>query len=408
MIPKHYKARILFSNKYFLITLASGLVVVIILIGLLLVLLHNPKAQTKKSVSANGTNTTTAYGIDMQSKCYDAFQNFLNNYGEDHSKCLVDFDFSQNYCGASDIQELSGINIVVILDASGSMAEDTGSGTKMDIAKNAVSDFLTQLPPGINTGLVVYGQEGSSSLADKSVSCNGIEEIVKLGPDNNSNIISAMSSFSPKGWTPIAGSLEFAKNIFLNSKAGKRNYLILVSDGVEDCGGDPFAAADDLKTALPGIKLDIIGFTSNSAAHDSLKSIATLAGGSYFTALTASDIANAFNQELAKIKIDCINVALSQITINYNANNLNDLNCMLAEYQKESDDLSANVLNKSADAECNSEMNDAFQARQNGFWGEKDSLEGSDDVIYKKTESDLNDQLSTLNAQELQLSRSLK
>ena len=409
MIPKHYKVRILFSNKYFLITLATGLIIIFILIGLLLVLLHNSNTQTKKFLSAsNAGTTTTVYGVEMQKKCLSEFQDFEKNYGQDHTKCLVDFDFSQDYCGASSNQGLSGINIVVILDASGSMADNTGAGTKMDIAKKAVSDFLTEIPQGINTGLIVYGDKGSASLADKSVSCAGIEEVVKLGPNNSSNIISAMNSFSPKGWTPIAGSLEFAKNIFVNEEMNKRDYLILVSDGGEDCGGNPFAAADDLKTSLPELKLDIIGFTSDSATHASLKSIATLGGGLYLTALTSSDIANAFNQELAKIKIDCINVATSQISINYNINNLNNLNCMLAEYQKESDDLNAGILNKSTDTECNSEISDAFQARQNEFWKEKDSLVAKDDAAYKTTESDLNNQLNVLNTEELKLSRDLK
>ena len=402
---KYEKRKSLFSNKNFLIISAVSLVILIIAFiacwYFVLWLNDLGKQQVKKPLPAENTGTTTVYGVQMQNSCADQFQDFIKNYGQDYSKCLVDFDFNEENCGGynPDTKGLSDVNIIVILDSSGSMADKINGQAKIDIAKKTISDFLSQMPEDVNTGLIVYGDKGSSSLADKSLSCKGIEEVVKLGPNNSSNIISAMNSFNPEGWTPIAGSLDFAKNIFLNSGTDNRNYLVLVSDGVEDCDGDPLAEAENLELAVSGIKLDIIGFTQDAKTQDYLQRVAGVGNGSYLAAYSLSDMARAFNSELLLIKKDCINMTLFQISSRYNNNNLNNLNCWLAAYKKESDDFTANVASKSFDTECNLEMSQALQARQNGFWGDKEALIEKDDAIFNKIKSDFNNQLDALDSQ---------
>jgi hypothetical protein len=237
-------------------------------------------------------------------------------------------------------------------------------------------------------------------LADKNLSCNGIEEVVKLGKNNNSNIITAMDSFNPEGWTPIAGSIDFAKNIFSQKGVKDKDYLILVSDGVESCDGDPLAAANDLRLAIPGIKLSVIGLETDNTTRDFLTKIAVMGGGAYMDAYSSSDIAQAFNKQLLLIKEDCVNVTLLEMSLRYKSNNLNNLNCWLAASKKELDDFNVNVAQKSDDVECNQEISDAVVARQTEFWYKRRDLENKNDVIYKKIESDLNDQLKALEASE--------
>ena len=358
---------------------------------------NNTNGATTTSLN-NANGTTTVYGVEMQNICYNEFQNFIKTYGVDYSKCLVTFDSNQEYCGAfdPDTQVLSDANVIVILDSSGSMAEKIGSEVKIDVAKKSVSDFLTKMPQNINTGLVVYGHKGSNSAADKDLSCKGIEEVVKLGKNNSSNIIAAMDYFNPKGWTPIAGSLDFAKNIFKDKGIDDKNYLILVSDGAETCDGDPLTAAKNIKSEIPGIKLSVIGFATDNNTQDFLKKIATLGGGSYLTADNSSDIAKAFNDQLLLIKKDCLNVTGFVVYSKYKTNNLNYLNCWLAAYKKESSDFTINIDEKSNNIECNSEISKAMLARQMDFWYKRQDLDEKNSVIYQKIESDLNNQLKNL------------
>ncbi len=376
---------------------AIGIAVLVFVSGL-----TNQGASTGPNVNSAPVEViakpATAYGVKMQDKCLAKFNDFLKTSGQDYSKCLVGFSSNGEYCGGFDptTQALSDASVIVILDASGSMAEKIGPDTKMDIAKKAVSDFLNEMPASVNTGLIVYGQEGSGSEADKNLSCQGIQEVVKLGKNNGNNIISAMDSFSPKGWTPIAGSLEFAKNIFSEKDKTDKNYLILVSDGVEDCNGDPIAAARDIKLEFPNIDLGVIGFATDSQAHDSLTKIASIGGGSYMSANSSSDISKAFNMQLLAIEKDCINVTLFETDLIYKTNDLNNLNCWLAAYDKESTSFSVAEKQKPIDSECNSEMSAALIAREQQYWYQKQDLEGKNDAIYNKMVTDFNSQLKAL------------
>lgn len=66
-------------------------------------------------------------------------------------------------------QKVSGTaNIAILLDASGSMAQKIGGKTKMDLAKEAVNQFVSSMPEGSNVSLRVYGHKGSNSDNDKN------------------------------------------------------------------------------------------------------------------------------------------------------------------------------------------------------------------------------------------------
>jgi hypothetical protein len=354
--------------------------------------------QTQTPVKKIGEKTTV-YGMEIQNKCFSKYDDFIKTFGADYQKCLADFNFNEEYCGGFDptTDAVSNINIVVILDSSGSMAERIDGETKIDVAKKAVSEFLVKIPQGVNTGLVVYGQKGSNSSTDKSLSCSGIEEVVKLGRNNNNNIITAMNSFSPRGWTPIAGSLDFAKNIFKTGARGGKNYLILVSDGIESCDGNPLTSAKSLKSEIPGIKLNVIGFTSDTATHDALQKIASGGGGSYLTANNSADITKAFNDELLIIKKDCLVVTNVQMTLRYKSNYINNLNCWLSAYDKESKDFTENITDKFIGSDCNQEIANVLKARQNDFWYKKEALAEKNDAIYNKMQADFIEQLNALN-----------
>jgi Ca-activated chloride channel family protein len=101
--------------------------------------------------------------------------------------------FQQNYEGPEDlIQELKfqsigspgiddprmqfkeNLNVMVILDASGSMGKDMNGQTQMETAKSAITNFVKGLPENANVGLRIYGQEGSGK-ADKELSCKSSE-----------------------------------------------------------------------------------------------------------------------------------------------------------------------------------------------------------------------------------------
>src|SRR5690606_29742313 len=75
------------------------------------------------------------------------------------------YQFKENY------------NIEVMLDSSGSMANVIGGKTMMELAKGAITDFLSNAPKDANVSLRVYGHKGTGSQEDKEMSCSSIEQL---------------------------------------------------------------------------------------------------------------------------------------------------------------------------------------------------------------------------------------
>ena len=131
-------------------------------------------------------------------------------------------------------------NALLILDSSGSMAADDGTGTgrtKMQAAKDALLKYSGVSSVLFETGFMVFGHEGDTSEAGRPESCEaGGEVLSPIGEVDPATFEGTLSRFEPTGWTPIEGALDEAEGAF-SGKEDQINRVILVSDGVETCGG---------------------------------------------------------------------------------------------------------------------------------------------------------------------------
>ena len=92
---------------------------------------------------------------------------------------------------------------LIVLDASGSMAERIKGETKMEIAKRAVRELVASLPDGARLGLVVYGHR-------KPTDCDDIELLIPPAKLDRAAFVAAVDAIKPKGRTPLSAALEFA------------------------------------------------------------------------------------------------------------------------------------------------------------------------------------------------------
>lgn len=176
-----------------------------------------------------------------------------------------------------------GNSLMFILDVSGSMKEKIGDKSKLEVAKDVLTDIQQGLPEDLRIGLLTYGHYG-----DKD--CSAIEVLVPPGLDNRDKIIEKLASLeADKGATPIAKSLKKAKEVVKNEK-GKKT-LILITDGLETCGGDPVATAKSLRQSASDLKIFVVGFGIKEEKEDELISISAAGGGSYYTAQNAKQLA---------------------------------------------------------------------------------------------------------------------
>src|SRR5699024_4008431 len=74
------------------------------------------------------------------------------------------------------------INVLIVLDLSGSMKKELDGESMISIARKAVLDFISGLPDGANVGLRVYGHVGSGKDTDKAYSCSSSELIYDVQP----------------------------------------------------------------------------------------------------------------------------------------------------------------------------------------------------------------------------------
>ncbi|UFJ62645.1 VWA domain-containing protein [Anoxybacillus sediminis] len=173
-------------------------------------------------------------------------------------------------------------NVMIVLDASGSMGHMAGSKTRMEAAKEAIRSFAASLPDGARVGLRVYGHEGTGSEADKARSCRKSDVMYPLQAYDKQKLDSALSQFKPAGWTPIALALEQAQQD-LQAYKGERNtnIIYLVSDGIETCGGDPVQVAKQLADSDVTPIVNVVGFGVDGEAQRQLKAVAEAAKGRY-------------------------------------------------------------------------------------------------------------------------------
>lgn len=236
----------------------------------------------------------------------------LMSEGENYKKY---YDFFENFNpqietlvsempGGMKLQESGELglntNIAILLDASGSMAQEIGGKTKMEFAKEAINEFVAKMPEEANIMLRVYGHKGSNDDRDKDLSCGATEVFYPLKPYNEEEFKKSLESFEPKGWTPIAKAMQAAKNDFEKANEGS-NIIYVVSDGIETCDGDPVQVAKELHDSNIKAIVNVIGFDVDSNGQKQLFDVAEAGGGQFQTVGNADDFKKIWESERRRL-----------------------------------------------------------------------------------------------------------
>ncbi len=130
------------------------------------------------------------------------------------------------------------------------------SDMKITIAQKMITSLLDSLiyVPNLQIALRVYGHQKSFPPQD----CDDTKLEVPFSFGNIPKIKSVLKQLVPKGTTPIAISLEQAGNDFPPCE-NCRNIIILITDGLEECGGDPCAVSKALQKKGIVLKPFVIG-----------------------------------------------------------------------------------------------------------------------------------------------------
>lgn len=253
-------------------------------------------AAARQLLSEHGNDVELPYGSPEE-----AYASYLAEVGVDITEeCDYRPPAEAGYCPLpgslkEDLKEK--INVVLLLDASGSMRGSVGGKTKMAVAKRVLRGFVGRLPKSANVALRVYGHVGSNSEADKRRSCRASEAVLPLQPLDRKKFKRAIASFDARGWTPLARSLRKARADFRGADGeDSSNFVYVVSDGVETCGGNPVKQARALNRSDISVQVNIVGFDVDPRAAAQLRRAAKGGGGKFFQASDAEELDRVFRE----------------------------------------------------------------------------------------------------------------
>lgn len=177
--------------------------------------------------------------------------------------------------------------IVFIYDASGSMWGQLDGKTKMTIATDVLSESVGKLPAEQQVGFVAYGHRQKGD-------CNDVEFMVPMTNKDKSKVVNSLKGIKPLGKTPLAYSATQVINELRTSKS--KATIILITDGIESCGGDLCAVIKAAKEEGIAFRLHIVGFGLKADETEALKCAAKEGEGQYYDAADAGGLSDVLNE----------------------------------------------------------------------------------------------------------------
>ncbi|MFT4197490.1 MAG: VWA domain-containing protein [Pseudoxanthomonas sp.] len=266
-----------------------------------------------EAATASDTAASKDRPLDPQAEAKHYYQQLVAQYGQDYAACgPSERTLPQECAAAKDIPGAGraiGSNVLLMLDASGSMAARIGGQTKMQAAQDALSRFAATLPAAANVALRVYGHTGNNKESGRAESCAGSALLYPFQKGDAGRFEAAIRSFRPTGWTPLAASLDAAVHDFAGAPARDgANVVYVVSDGIETCGGDPVAAARRLHESDIDVVVNVVGFDVDAQAAQQLEAVAKAGGGEYLAASSGGDLDRIFSERWteAQKRYNCV------------------------------------------------------------------------------------------------------
>ncbi len=217
---------------------------------------------------------------------------------------IISLFFLFLFSGKIISQEEKAPAIYVILDGSGSMWQKLADGSfKIATAKKVLENFVQRDFSGQELAFRVYGHRRKGDCRDSELVIPFSAADQAIAP-----LQQFLKTVNPTGKTPISYSLREALKDF----QGREGKIILISDGVETCDGDPCALLREWQKMNIRIKVHVVGFGLDEKSKDALRCIADAAGTPYRDAGSANELA----ESLSTIHEESASVALKIIASN--------------------------------------------------------------------------------------------
>jgi len=193
--------------------------------------------------------------------------------------------------------------ILFVLDGSGSMYAKMGTDNRITVAKRLLTRMVDSLQyqDELELALRVYGHQSQKTERN----CKDTKLEVPFSRGNHQAIKDNIRDLRPKGTTLIAYSLQEAAYDFPKTP-GVRNIIVLITDGLEECDGDPCAVSLALQKQGVVLRPFVIGLGLSADFKTQFECV-----GRYFEAETEQD----FKEVLNVVISQAINNTSAQINL---------------------------------------------------------------------------------------------
>lgn len=188
-------------------------------------------------------------------------------------------------------------NAMLVFDASGSMASIRNGLSKIMVARDAAAEILPDVTRRRPTGLVTYGGERGPSCGDVHLK---IPPVVGSGE----LILGELSMMEPKGQTPLSEAVMLAAQTLKGF--GQPGVVVLVTDGLENCGYNACALGQKLQREAPNIRVHVIGFHLRSSSESRVACLSNATGGTYTSTNSLETLRDALQKTLSCARISSL------------------------------------------------------------------------------------------------------
>lgn len=185
---------------------------------------------------------------------------------------------------------LAADRVVIVLDASGSMWAQIDGKPKLEIARESLRTVLQSVPADREIGFMAYGHREKGS-------CEDIELIVPPQAGSAAAVSAAADSLKFIGKTPLTSAVKQAAEALKYTE--DKATVILITDGLETCKGDPCALGKELRAAGVDFTVNVVGFGLTADEGKHVACLADNTGGKYIQASDEQALQDALVETIA-------------------------------------------------------------------------------------------------------------
>lgn len=177
---------------------------------------------------------------------------------------------------------------VIVFDASGSMWNRLeGDLSRIEVARDVMGNYFVDRDPDAPYAIVAYGH-------NRRGDCGDIEVVTPMGRHIGAGQANRIVGLIPQGMTPLTDALRVARDQIPDTAEAAD--IVLITDGLETCGGDPCALATQFASEGIALRAHVVGFGMAPGEVGALSCLPERTGGLLLEAATGAELAAALAQ----------------------------------------------------------------------------------------------------------------